>query len=59
MCQTSLGEGKVLVRSMKLSTRREPAMIEVFEVGVEHEVRFCHRGTKGCGSGHFVQEESL
>lgn len=55
----SLGEGKVLVRSMKLSTRREPAMVEVFEVGVEHEVRFCHRGTKGCGSGHFVQEESL
>jgi hypothetical protein len=43
----------VLVRSMEFGPR-EPAMVEVFEVGVEQEVRFCHRGTKGCGSGHFV-----
>jgi hypothetical protein len=31
-------------------------MVEVFEVGVKQKVSFGHRGTKGRGRRHFVQE---
>jgi hypothetical protein len=35
------------------------AMVEIFEVGVEQEVGFCHGGTKGRRSRHFAKKNLL